>query len=243
MGTDMILCTVCARGGSVGVKNKNLIDLCGKPLLAHTLLQAKSCGIFSAISVSSDSAIILAEAEKWGADFCIARPQALASESAAKLPAIQHAVSETEKYFQSAYDILIDLDVTSPLRTVEDIKKSYQLLLEDPNASNVVTGCPARHSPWFNMLEKNDQGYAKLVRESEKKYVCRQEVPPCYDMNASIYVWRRETFFSDISVLSEKTRLYVMPYERSVDIDSEFDLMIVRQLASTRKDLRWNEYV
>lgn len=233
-----VLCTICARGGSKGVKNKNLISLCGKPLIAHTILQAKKSKLFDAIAVSSDSKKILSVAKKWGADYLIDRPGAMATSTAAKLPAIQHAVSQSEYFAKNKFDMIIDLDATAPLRTVNDIKKSFNLLLKNKKAENLITGCTARKSPYFNMVEVAKNGFAQLSKVSSKKVVRRQDAPFCYDMNASIYIWYRNALFCNISVVSDRTLLYVMPEERSVDIDTPLDLEFVRLLAKSRRDLK-----
>lgn len=232
------LCTICARGGSQGVKNKNIISLCGKPLIAHTILQAKKSGLFDAITVSSDSKKILSIAKKWGADYLIDRPKELASSTAAKLPAIQHAVTNTEEQANTVFDILVDLDATAPLRSAEDLTNSFKLFINNSNAMNLITACPARKSPYFNMVEMNQDGFASLSKKSEKTIVRRQDAPACYDMNASIYIWRREALFRNLPVVSDRTLLYVMPEERSIDIDTPLDLVFVRLLAKSRADFR-----
>jgi len=233
-----VLCTICARGGSQGVKNKNLISMCRKPLIAHTILQAKKSQLFDTIAVSSDSKKILSVSKKWGANYLIERPAELATSTAAKIPAIQHAVSHTEILAKMQFDIIIDLDATSPLRNIDDIKKSLDLFLKHKEATNLITGCPARKSPYFNLVEVDDKNYARLSKIPVVPVERRQDTPPCYDMNASIYIWKREALFQNIPVVSENTLLYVMPEERSVDIDTSLDLEFVRLLAKTRQDLK-----
>src|ERR1043166_6741605 len=105
MGDTMIrLCTTRARGGSKGIANKNIRPLHGKPLLAYSILQAKNSAIFQSIAVSSDSEAILETAREWGADFLIKRPEDLATDTAAKVPAIRHCVEETEKMSGTEFD-------------------------------------------------------------------------------------------------------------------------------------------
>lgn len=233
-----VLCTICARGGSQGVKNKNIISLCGKPLIAHTILQAKKSGLFDAIAVSSDSKKILDVAKKWGADYVINRPADLASSTAAKIPAIQHAVRQIEELSNIKFDILVDLDATAPLRSVDDIRYSFEFFTKNKTAMNLITACPARKSPYFNMVEADQDGFAILSKIPEKTVVRRQDAPTCYDMNASIYIWKREALFCNSPVVSDRTLLYVMPEERSVDIDTPLDLIYVRLLAKKRDDLK-----
>ncbi|EKD55397.1 MAG: hypothetical protein ACD_60C00010G0007 [uncultured bacterium] len=232
-----ILCTICARGGSLGVKNKNIRILRGKPLIAHSILQAKKSNLFDLIVVSSDSKKIHQTAIAWGADYVIDRPKKLATAIAPKLPVIQHAMIQAEKHCGSLFDIIIDLDATSPLRTIEDIVESFNLFTEQPNANNLVTATPARRSPYFNMLEMNAEGFAKLVKKETRAIHRRQDAPSCYDMNASIYIWKRETLLNGEHTINDRTLLYIMPEERSIDIDSHLDWKFVSLLARGRKDL------
>src|SRR3990167_5446960 len=191
-----IICTICARAGSQGVKNKNILNLLGKPLIAHTILQAKKSDLFECIVVSSDSQMIRDIALQWGVDVVIDRPKELASATAGKLPAIQHAVHMIEKQQGCLFDMIVDLDVTSPLRIVDDIRQSVQLLSSSSNAGNLVTATPSRRSPYFNMLEKKEDDFVKLVKENKESIILRrQDTPSCYDMNASIYVWKRNALF------------------------------------------------
>ena len=220
------ICTICARGGSKGVKNKNIRTLLGKPLIAHSILQAKASGLFDCIAVSSDSDEILATAGKWGADYLIKRPDELATDQSAKLPVIQHCVAEVECISGQTFDVVVDLDATSPLRIPEDIVGSVRLL-EERGVSNVITGAPARRSPYFNMVEVDEHGVPRLSKQLNTPVVRRQDAPKCYDMNASIYVWRRDTLFSCPTIFNSDTLLYDMPEERSIDIDSELDFRFV----------------
>lgn len=225
------LCTICARGGSKGVKGKNLRPLLGKPLLAYSIEQAKASGLFALIAVSSDSDLILETAREYGADHLIKRPDELATDQAAKLPVIQHCVAEVERLQCQTFDIIVDLDATSPLRTVEDLRAAVALL-EDGEAMNVITAMPARRSPYFNLVELNAAGFVELSKPLAVPVVRRQDAPKCFDMNASIYVWRRAVLFDKNSIFTDKTALYVMPEERSIDIDSELDFAFVEFIMS-----------
>ena len=225
------LCTICARGGSKGVMNKNIRDLNEKPLISYSILQAKESGLFECIAVSSDSEEILATAAKWGADHLIRRPGELATDQAAKLPVIRHCLIETELKTGITFDVIVDLDATSPLRMPEDIVQCVQLL-EERGVSNIITGAPARRSPYFNLVELDESGFARLSKTTPIPVVRRQDAPACYDMNASIYVWRREIIMNSPSIFNHDTLLHVMPEERSIDIDSMLDFQIVEMLMS-----------
>lgn len=223
------ICTICARGGSKGVKGKNIRMLMGKPLIAYSIEQARTTGLFDALAVSSDSELILEIARGYGVDFCIKRPDELATDQAAKLPVIQHCVIQVEELAGIVFDTIVDLDATSPLRSVTDIIESVALL-EKRGVSNVITGAPARRSPYFNLVELNDEGFVRLSKSAPSQIVRRQDAPKCFDMNASIYVWNRPALFSSCSIFHSDTLLFEMPEDRSVDIDSELDFRIVELL-------------
>ena len=230
------LCTICARGGSKGVKNKNTRGLLEKPLIAHSILQAKESKLFESVAVSSDSVNILEIAKAWGADCLIARPDDLAQDASPKVPVIQHCVLEVEKLKGYLYDTIVDLDATAPLRIPTDIIRSVEML-ENNRVSNVITGTPARRSPYFNLVEVSDAGAVFLSKSLEKPIVRRQDAPKCFDMNASIYVWRRNVLLNSLTLFNQDTMLYVMPEERSIDIDSELDFEFVEFLFRKRKIL------
>lgn len=229
-----ILCTICARGGSKGVKNKNVRELQGKPLIAHTIEQAKAAGFATMIAVSSDSPRILEVAEQYGVPYVIRRPDEMAGDTADKLEAIRHAVEKVEAQVGYQFDDILDLDPTSPLRLTQDISSALQIFYET-KAENLITAALARRSPYFNMVEQDEMGFAHLSKKLPERVIRRQDSPKCYDMNASIYIWTRECLFQKKRVFCEKTALYVMPEERSMDIDSELDFEFVKYLMSRRE--------
>jgi CMP-N,N'-diacetyllegionaminic acid synthase len=238
MDNPMIrLCTICARGGSKGVTGKNLLALAGRPLLAWSIEQAKATGLFAAVAVSSDSQEILDVATACGADLAIRRPDELATDTSPKIPAIRHALVEASRALEIEPDILVDLDATSPLRLPIDISGAVDLL-ESSGATSIITGAPARRSPYFNLVEERQDGTVTVAKTLAVPPVRRQDVPRTFDMNASIYVWRVRSFLAAPAVFYPDTRLFVMPEERSIDIDSELDLRIVELLLRDRAGSR-----
>ena len=229
-----MLCTICARGGSKGVVRKNARELLGKPLLAWTIEQARETGLFKAIAFSSDSDELLAAALKAGADIVVKRPDEMATDTAPKIPAIRHCLEQAISRSGTSPDIFVDLDVTSPLRLASDISGAVKLL-EQTGARSVITGAPARRSPYFNLVEARKDGSVGLSKSAEPPITRRQDAPRCYDMNASIYVWRVAPFLEHPAVFYPDTRLYEMPEERSVDIDSELDFTLVELLLRRRQ--------
>lgn len=223
------LATICARGGSKGVPNKNLKLLGGRPLIAWSVLQAKATGLFDRIVVSSDSEDIQSAALRAGADGVVNRPVDMATDEAPKVPAILHALLETERQNNKRYDILVDLDATAPLRLPEDISGAVALL-ESSGSRSVITGNAAYRSPYFDLVELQVDGTVRVSKTPSRPVFRRQDVPVCYDMNASIYVWKRDALVANPSVFYDDTRLFEMPAERSREIDSQFDFSIVEFL-------------
>ena len=220
-----ILCTICARAGSKGVANKNLRLINNKPLIVYSIEQAIATKLFDQIVVSSDSKEIREVALANGATFCVDRPAELATDTAPKLPAIKHCVENAEKKF-GQFEVIIDLDATAPLRESSDIIGALELL-QSAQADNVITGTPAHRSPYFNLVEIDANGVVSLSKPPANVVARRQDSPQCFDMNASIYVWRRQALFANENLFTSNTRLFVMPRERSLDIDSQADFEMV----------------
>jgi len=221
-----VLCSICARGGSKGVKNKNIKHIHGKPLIAYTIEQAKASKLFEHIVISTDSDDIANISKEYGAEVFFKRSAEMASDTAGKLDVIRDAFLRSEEYYNEAYDYLIDLDATAPLRLVDDILNSFTQFLENNN-DNLITAMPSRRSPYFNLIEVDKNGTVILSKTLDSSIVRRQDTPKSYDMNASIYIWKRDTILNEKSLFLEKTGLYVMPEERSIDIDSELDYKLV----------------
>jgi len=224
-----ILCTICARGGSKGVKNKNIKPINGQPLISYTIEQAKKSGLFEHIVISTDSDDIANIAKEYGAEVFFKRDAAMASDTAGKLEVIKDAFMKSEIYYGEKYDYLIDLDATAPLRVVEDITNSFKQFLKNDN-DNLITAMPSRRSPYFNLVEVDSTGTVTLSKKLDNAVLRRQDAPKSYDMNASIYIWKRDTILNKDTIFLENTGLYVMPEERSIDIDHEIDYKFVEFL-------------
>jgi len=224
-----VLCTICARGGSKGVKNKNIKELNGKPLIAYTIEQAKESGLFDHIVISTDCDDIASIAQEYGAEVFFKRSADMASDTAGKLDVIRDAFIRSEEHYKTSFDYLIDLDATAPLRNVEDIINSFKQFMENDN-DNLITAMPGRRSPYFNLVEQNKEGKVYLSKILDSTIVRRQDAPNSYDMNASIYIWKKDVILNEKSLFLEKTGLYVMPEERSIDIDTELDYKFVEFL-------------
>jgi CMP-N,N'-diacetyllegionaminic acid synthase len=231
------LCTICARGGSKGVKNKNIRLLLGKPLIAYSIIKAIESKLFEHIVVSTDSDAIAEVAEQYGAEVFFKRSDNLAGDTASKFPVVQDALIRSEEHYGKKFDFLVDLDATSPLRNAEDIISAFNQFIKKDN-DNLITAMPARRSPYFNLIEMNNKGQVVLSKEVNPPIIRRQDSPKCFDMNASIYIFKRDVLLKANTVFLKKTGLYVMPEERSIDIDSEQDFKFVEFLMRERETIK-----
>ncbi|MEK7375558.1 MAG: acylneuraminate cytidylyltransferase family protein [Candidatus Margulisiibacteriota bacterium] len=230
MEKDNILLTIAARGGSKGVKNKNIRDLCGLPLIAHTVLQAKKWGRADKIICSTDSIQIAEIAVKYGAEAPFMRPAELATDTCGKVAVIRHALVKAEEFYGKKFNVIIDLDATAPVRTPEDIDGALKVFKEK-KPKTVFSVTPCRKNPYFNMVELNNEGFARMVKDS-RVLLRRQDAPKVYDVNASIYVYDRDYLTGDktVSALSECTAVYEMGEYSAFDIDSETDYQFIEFL-------------
>lgn len=231
-----IIATICARTGSKGVPGKNIRILLGKPLLAYTIETALKCSLIDKVVLSTDSDKIAEIGKNYGAEAPFLRPSEMATDFVPKFPAIKHSVAFIEDLNHKRYDIIVDLDPTSPLRNVDDITNCIDLLIKS-KADSVITCCEAYRNPYFNMLELNDSGYAHLSKKADKIIYRRQDAPKVYSMNASIYAMWRDLFFEKMTFITDKTKVYLMPEERSIDIDREIDFKLVELLMKERINL------
>lgn len=222
------LATICARGGSKGLPGKNIALLAGHPLIAYSVSIAKECPFIDRTIVSTDSGEIAAVARRYGADIPFVRPGDLASDTAAKVEVIQHAVREVERQMSRRIDIVVDLDVTAPLRTVDDIRACWDLV-QTPLTDVVFTVTVADRNPYFNMVEMQD-GYAHVSKTPTRRVVRRQDAPAVYAMNASVYAYNRDYLLTDGAPVAARSRAVGMPALRSRDIDGPVDLEFVDHL-------------
>jgi CMP-N,N'-diacetyllegionaminic acid synthase len=222
--------SICARGGSQGLPGKNIRPLCGKPLIGWTIEQALASGAGQRVYVSTDDDAIAAVARTFGATVPFLRPAELASATAGKLPVIQHLVAWVEQH-EGPVTRILDLDPTSPLRTLEDVAACDALL--DDGCDAVITGYEAEKNPYFNMVEAQPDGFYERVCRPAQEALGRQAAPKVYAMNASIYAWHRHALRASLWDAG-RIRLHVMPRERSIDIDSAIDFELVELLMKKR---------
>ena len=223
-----ILCTVCVRAGSKGLKGKNFMKINNRYLISYTLDVAIKSKLFTHIVVSTDSRKIRALKKNYKKVDFIKRPKNLATDGANKLDAIRHALKYSESINNLKYDLVFDLDATSALRKLKDLENALKVF-KNKHAENLFSVNVSRRNPYFNIVEKKN-GRIRIVKKLNRFPIRRQDAPITYDMNASIYIWKRKILLSSDNLFRKKTAIYVMDIERSIDVDSKFDLTMIKNL-------------
>ena len=226
-----IFAFIFARGGSKGVPGKNIRNLNGIPLLAHSIIMAQNIDNISRIFVSTDDQNIADIGAKYGAEI-IKRPSNLAQDDSPEWLAWLHAIEWSESKGEY-FDCFISLPTTSPLRNKDDVIKCLNLL--DKKTDIVVTTTNTSRSPYFNMVSKKD-GYIRLLMESEIMPSRRQDVPLAYDMTTVAYVSRPSFIKNNNKVFDGQVKAVLIPKERAVDIDDEIDFKIAEMLMKEKKE-------
>ena len=224
---NKIVALIPARGGSKGIKNKNIIDLCGKPLISYTIQAALESKYIDKVIVSTDSQEIADVAIKYGAEVPFLRPGELASDTSKTIDAVMHAVGELEKR-KEQYDILILLQATQPLRTADDIDRAIELFIKNKGQS-LVSVSPVEDNP---ILIRTIDNLGRMNSILPMKSTCRrQDMPLYYRVNGCIYI----NLISELDLntsFNDNKIPYIMPKERSVDIDEIKDLLIAQYYIS-----------
>lgn len=223
-----ILISVCARGGSKGIPGKNLKDLNGKPLIDYTLtfIEKLKESLEFDLYFSSDDQQIVNHLIKKGYNVPDIREKKLAKDHTPKIDVIRNALLNAENHFYKSYDYVIDLDVTSPLRNVKDIVEAFAQLKNDQNALNIFSVSRSRKNPYFNMIERKEDGYFKKVI-SKDEITGRQQTPVVYELNASFYILTKAFLEGDYrKMVTEKSLIYEMPH-LCFDIDEPIDFQLM----------------
>ena len=227
-----ILFTICGRAGSKGIKNKNIRDFLGYRLPLYTLsaidLFTKYSPEFDCdIAVNSDSEELLHILSVIPDVYKIKRVEELAGDTVPKMAVINDCLVRAQLYNQKKYDMVVDLDITSPLRTVTDIEKLIQKKIET-DCDVVYSVVEARRNPYFNMVKKTERGYEKVCPSN---FVARQQAPAIYDMNASMYAYKPEFLASGKGVLDGYGEIIVMYDTGILDLDHEHDFELMEVIA------------
>lgn len=234
--TMNLLITICARGGSKGIPDKNIREVHGTPLLVYSVRHARTLAenMGADTELSTDSDRIAEVAASAGLHTTYKRSAELASDTAGKLEVIDDVLRYAEEKNSKVYDYILDLDVTSPLRTIEDLEEGLSMIEADPNARNLFSVSNPQHNPYFDMVEQNADGYFDLVKKPESQMIARQQGPRVYELNASFYVYRRSFFNDKPLTLIGNSLAYVMPH-MCFEIDELQDMELLDYLMANDK--------
>lgn len=230
---ENILVTICARGGSKGIPGKNIKPVGGRPLLAYTAdIARRFAEKYNAdVILSTDSPEIIAVGHECGLDSEYVRPEYLANDTCGKPDAIKDAMLWAEGHYGKRYDFVVDLDVTSPIRTLEDVERCVATMCDNAEALTIFSVNPCARNPYFNMVQRKEDGYYSVVLGG--RYTTRQSAPKVYDMNASIYVYRREALDCESPrAITERSEIYVMDHI-CFDLDEPADYDYLAYLLDT----------
>lgn len=212
-----ILGIIPARGGSKGVPRKNIRNIAGKPLISWTIEEAKKSKYIDRLILSSEDEEIISVAKTWGCEVPFIRPLELARDDTPGIEPVLHALKMC-----SGYDYVVLLQPTSPLRSNIDIDKCIELCIENNANSSVSVNEPDKSPYWMYNLDAD--GRMHQLIDTELSYTRRQELPKTYVLNGAVYVARAKWLLENKTFITEKTIAYIMPKERSLDIDTELDI-------------------
>ncbi len=215
---------IVARGGSKGVPRKNIKPLAGKPLIAWTIDAARQSQALARLILSTDDEEIADVARRHGAEVPFMRPAALAADDTLAIDVVEHALGWLDRDQDCRPDYLLLLQPTSPMRTAEDIRGAIGLA-EERNAEAVVGVCEADSHP-FLTKRLSEQGALEDFVSTDQADLRRQALPPAYMINGAIYLNRPESLLRHRSFVPTGTLAWVMPRQRSVDIDTPWDLRL-----------------
>ena len=233
-----ILITICARSGSKGLPGKNIKKLNGRPLIDYSIKHAlKFHDLYSNyiidISLSTDCSEIKNIAKECGLDSNYDRPKYLANDSVGKIEVLDHVLKYEENRNNKKYHFLIDLDVSSPMRTIQDLQKAFEIIKANNNALNIFSVSKAHKNPYFNIVEAKEDGFCKLVKSSNSK--SRQLAPVVFDMNASFYIYRKKFFDQNLNTaITNQSLMYLMNHI-CFDIDEPIDFDLMEFLLTSNK--------
>ena len=220
-----VLAVITARGGSKGLPEKNVRLLAGKPMIAYTIDAAAKSRMLTRVLVSTDDEKIASVAREYGGDIPFLRPPELATDDTPVYPVLCHALEWLEDHEDSRPDYVMLLQPTSPLRSHEDIDNAVRMAMER-NADGVISICETKHHPyWTKGVAPGGEveDFLSLSQTIDR----RQELPKAYALNGAIYMTRSSLLVEQGSFECGQTLGYIMPPERSLDVDSAWDLHLV----------------
>tara|TARA_B100001057_G_scaffold426930_1_gene451388 strand:+ start:711 stop:1406 length:696 start_codon:yes stop_codon:yes gene_type:complete len=222
-----ILGVTLARGGSKGIKNKNLVKIKGKPLIFYTIKEARKTKEITNYIVSTDSSKIKKVAQKYKADVPFIRPKKFSKDNSSSASALKHALIECEKIFNKKFDYVVELMSTNPLKKTQDIKNVIKILLKNKSDSVIAVNQLFDHHP--ARIKKIIKGKLYDFAVKEKLESRRQDLKPsAFIRSGSIYAMSRRYVINEKRYFSGKSLAYILPLERTINIDDKNDLIIAK---------------
>ncbi len=225
-----------ARGGSKGIKNKNIKPINGLPLIAYSILAARKSKLLKHTIVSTDSKKIAAVAEKYGGAVPFMRPPHLAVDQAPTMPVLQHALLEYERQTGLHFDYVVLLQPTTPLRLAVDIDRGIHMLMDNPHKDNLLSVFRAENIHPKKMYVKKNERFYQYSKSQELAFR-RQDAEDIHIRNGAVYIVRRDLLFKG-RMFADKPMLMVMPKLRSVDIDSLEDFYLAEIILKSGRHRR-----
>ncbi len=224
---EKILAIIPARSGSKGLKDKNIKNLNGKPLIAYTIEAAKESGLFEDILVSTDSVEYADISRQYGAIVPFLRDEKLSGDTASTVDVIMDVFTKM-KLFGKEYDSFVLLQPTSPLRTEKNIIEAYNLFVEK-SANSVVSVCEVDHNPLLTNLLPNDLSLDNFIKKENN--IRRQDLGKYYRLNGAIYISKVDYYLKYKNFYEKNSFAYIMDKRNSVDIDDEIDFKLAEILS------------
>lgn len=216
-----------ARSGSKGLKDKNIKELNGRPLIAYSIEDAINSKMFDKVFVSTDSQRYADISEMYGADASFLRSDINSSDSAKSWDVVREVIAKLRELGEE-YDEVMLLQATSPLRNSEDIVNAVKLM-DEKNASAVVSLTECDHSPiWCNVLPSDNS--MDGFDNNDYKNLPRQELPQYYRYNGALYLIKTDELLKGDHMFEHGCFAYIMPQNRSIDIDTELDFLIAETI-------------
>ena len=221
---------IFARGGSKGLKNKNLLKFKKTTLLGNSIKQAKKSKIISRVFVSTDSQKIVKESLKNKAEVPFDRPKKLTRDNSPELDSWRHAVKFLDKKLKLKPDYIVTVPATAPLRKVSDIDKCIKKAIKD-KLDMVFCVTPSLRNPYFNILEEKNNKLDIISRRKKKLFFRRQDAPKCFDLTTVCYVFKPSYIEKNSNLFSGKVGFIKVPKERALDIDDHWDYKVAVALS------------
>jgi len=231
----MRICSIIiARGGSKGIHRKNLVELAGKPLVAHMIEKALGVKFDTDVVLSTEDEEIAMVGREYGALVPFMRPKELAEDHITSLPVVQHAIKEMEKINGFKYDIIVYIQPNAPLCRIEDIEACMEVMTSNFFYKSAVTAVKVSTHPFKMKRLINGDQLVNYIDQGFEDMRPRQELPSVYRRSGAVYASRRSVVMEEGTLVGDPCKAILVPEETAVDIDSPLDLELVRFLIKNK---------